>query len=97
MSLSITAVSDLSVACSVLVVQTQRVAFPPSVEVCQKSLSATLRYIAASVYSWCRFRAWVDECSQLFGGLELVAVQAVVGKDGREYILEVCVCLLLLR
>ena len=38
----------------------------------------------------CRFRQWVDECSQLFGGLDMVGVQAIVGKDGREYILEVC-------
>jgi len=37
-----------------------------------------------------RFRVWADECSQLFGGLDIVGIQAIVGKDGREYILEVC-------
>jgi len=36
-----------------------------------------------------RYRLWADECSQLFGGLDVLAIQAVQAKDGREYIIDV--------
>lgn len=36
-----------------------------------------------------RYKLWVDEASKLYGGLDLLALDAIVDEKGKEYILEV--------
>lgn len=37
-----------------------------------------------------KMKRWIDDISELFGGLEICSIEAVVAKDGKEHILEVC-------
>jgi len=39
-----------------------------------------------------KHKGWIDQVSQMFGGLALCSLEAVVAKDGKEYIIEVNDC-----
>ncbi|CAG0883298.1 unnamed protein product [Cyprideis torosa] len=36
-----------------------------------------------------KWKMWMDNVAEIFGGLDLCSIEAVVGQDGREYIIEV--------
>ena len=36
-----------------------------------------------------RYKLWADECSKLFGGMDILAVDVIRTENGTEHILEV--------
>ncbi|CAO1432252.1 unnamed protein product [Diamesa serratosioi] len=39
-----------------------------------------------------KYKSWIDEVSELFGGMEICALSVIVAKDGKEYILKASDC-----
>ena len=38
-----------------------------------------------------RFRMWMDQVCDLFGGLDMCAISALRGRDNKDYIIEVII------
>jgi hypothetical protein len=36
-----------------------------------------------------RYKLWADECAKMFGGLDILCVEAIQTGDGKEYVIEV--------